>query len=96
MKEYNLIKEFYGVQKAKRSGVLLMNHIDEGLKILSQININFGKFLTSLKCTYHINGTIYIHSLGSHDGLNLSIIPKTIISKGKKRELVTHDGDQFF
>lgn len=38
MKEYNLIKEFYGVQRAKRSGVLLMNHIDEGLKILDQIN----------------------------------------------------------
>ena len=79
-------------------GFLVFSKSDPRIcKILSQININFGKFLTSLKCTYYINGTIYIHSLGSHDGLNLSIIPKTIISKGdKKRELVTHDGDQFF
>lgn len=37
MKEYNLIKQFYGENKTKRSGILLINHIDEGLKILEEI-----------------------------------------------------------
>lgn len=36
-KEYELISEFYGDQKAKRSGVYLMNHIDEGLTVLEAI-----------------------------------------------------------
>ena len=35
--EYTLIEKFYGDQKAKRSGVHLMNHIDEGLYILQKI-----------------------------------------------------------
>uniref|UniRef100_A0AB39CDQ2 Uncharacterized protein n=1 Tax=Pseudomonas phage HRDY3 TaxID=3236930 RepID=A0AB39CDQ2_9VIRU len=32
--EYALIQEHYGNRRAERSGVPLMNHIDEGLKIL--------------------------------------------------------------
>ncbi len=36
--EYDLISKFYGTKRAKRSNVLLMNHIDEGLKILDQLN----------------------------------------------------------
>ena len=35
--EYLLIANFYGSQKAERSGVYKMNHIDEGLAILEQI-----------------------------------------------------------
>jgi hypothetical protein len=35
--EYTLIENFYGDQKTKRSGVHLMNHIDEGLYILQKI-----------------------------------------------------------
>jgi len=35
--EYNLISDFYGSKKAKRSGVFYMNHIDEGLYILNRI-----------------------------------------------------------
>ncbi len=37
-KEYKIISDFYGKEKAKRSGLYLMNHIDEGLKILDFIN----------------------------------------------------------
>lgn len=37
MKEYDLIKSFYGSSCAKRSGVPLINHIDEGLEILNKI-----------------------------------------------------------
>ena len=37
MIEYQLIQAFYGTNRAKRSGVLLINHIDEGLKILEKI-----------------------------------------------------------
>jgi len=35
--EYRIISDFYGDQIAKRSGVQLMNHIDEGLYILEKI-----------------------------------------------------------
>ena len=36
-KAYQLIKEYYGDLKAKRSGVPLINHIDEGVDILKSI-----------------------------------------------------------
>ena len=36
-KHYGYIKRFYGDKKANRSGVLLINHIDEGLEILSEL-----------------------------------------------------------
>ncbi|MCC5944726.1 MAG: hypothetical protein JJT94_07300 [Bernardetiaceae bacterium] len=36
-KAYHFIASYYGNQKAKRSGVYLINHIDEGLQILQQI-----------------------------------------------------------
>lgn len=36
--EYQIIKTYYDDKTANRSGVLLMNHIDEGLKILDWIN----------------------------------------------------------
>lgn len=36
-REYDIISNFYGNQKANRSGVDLMNHIDEGLFILEKI-----------------------------------------------------------
>lgn len=35
--EYDMISKFYGDKKAKRSGLYLMNHIDEGLAILEDI-----------------------------------------------------------
>ena len=38
MKEYKLIKEFYGTQTTQRSGLLLINHIEDGLKILEAIS----------------------------------------------------------
>lgn len=37
---YNLISSFYTNQVAKRTGVELMNHIDEGIAILNWINSN--------------------------------------------------------
>lgn len=36
--EYSAIAQLYGSQKAKRSDVYLMNHIDEGLAVLDWIN----------------------------------------------------------
>lgn len=36
--EYGLIEEYYGNRTAKRSGVWLMNHIDEGLAVLAKLN----------------------------------------------------------
>lgn len=36
--EYTLIAHYYGSQKAKRSGVHLIKHIDEGLLVLEKIN----------------------------------------------------------
>jgi hypothetical protein len=36
--EYEMIQDFYGVRVANRTGVPLINHIDEGLVILREIN----------------------------------------------------------
>lgn len=41
MKEYQIIREFYGSKTASRSGVPLINHIDEGLEILSNLNASY-------------------------------------------------------
>lgn len=38
MKEYELIKSYYGNKTAERSGVPYINHINEGIKILQKIN----------------------------------------------------------
>lgn len=35
---YKLISEYYGQKTAKRSGIKLINHIDEGIEILKSIN----------------------------------------------------------
>jgi hypothetical protein len=37
MNAYDLIRGFYGDRRAKRSGVPLINHIDEGLRILTHL-----------------------------------------------------------
>ncbi len=37
-KEYQLIKQYYGDQTTKRSGVRLIAHIDEGLELLEMVN----------------------------------------------------------
>lgn len=37
-KAYDIIANYYGTKTTKRSGVLLMNHIDEGLAILENLN----------------------------------------------------------
>lgn len=37
-REYAAISKFYGTRRAKRSNVLLMNHINEGLYILKQMS----------------------------------------------------------
>jgi hypothetical protein len=37
MREYQIISDFYGEKVTNRSGVKLMNHIDEGLSILEKI-----------------------------------------------------------
>lgn len=36
-KAYKIIQKYYGEDTAKRSGVKLMNHIDEGIEILKSI-----------------------------------------------------------
>lgn len=50
MNEYSLIKLFYGNRVAQRSQVPLINHIDEGAKILNTNNFHKvpGSFVTSL------------------------------------------------
>lgn len=37
---YQIIKKYYGSDKAKRSGIALINHIDEGLIILDYLGTN--------------------------------------------------------
>lgn len=39
--EYKSIVEVYGDDRAKRSGVRLMNHIDEGIEILDRIGASY-------------------------------------------------------
>lgn len=56
MLEYNLIKDYYGDRCATRSGVRLMNHIDEGLIILN-----------GLKATYFARKAFCLHPLLQND-----------------------------
>jgi len=35
---YQAIQEYYGQERSKRSAVLLMNHIDQGLSVLDNLN----------------------------------------------------------
>jgi hypothetical protein len=64
-KEIELIKAFYGDRTAERSGVPLINHIHEGLIVLSEIS------------AWHASYSVYaLHPLIQHDddynaGLNL-------------------------
>jgi (p)ppGpp synthase/HD superfamily hydrolase len=67
---YNLIKNFYGETKAKRSGVPYMNHIDEGIVILSKI----GASLNAIKA-YCLHPIVQDDS-NVLDGINL--ITRTI------------------
>lgn len=39
-REYDLIRQYYGNKKAQRSGVYLINHINEGLVILDAIQVS--------------------------------------------------------
>lgn len=39
--EYAAIRSFYGSATARRSGVRLMNHIDEGLRVLEEIGADY-------------------------------------------------------
>jgi len=39
--EYYMIQKYYGDKKAERSGLYLMNHIDEGLAILEEIGASY-------------------------------------------------------
>lgn len=39
--EYYMIQKYYGDKKAERSGLYLMNHIDEGLTILEEIGASY-------------------------------------------------------
>jgi hypothetical protein len=48
--EYQAIKKFYGDRRAERSQVLLMDHIDQGLRILQAINAD--KFVQQAYCLH--------------------------------------------
>jgi hypothetical protein len=60
---YKLIKTFYGNNTAKRSGVRLMNHIDEGIQIL--LSINADVFTIDAYCIHPIvqSDDAFINSL---------------------------------
>lgn len=61
-KEYAYIRKVYGVQKAKRSGVLYINHIDEGLVILEHLKAdNYTKGAYCLHGALQEDNSLYSH-----------------------------------
>ncbi len=74
-KEYEIISDYYGSDKAKRSGVYLMNHIDEGLAILEWIGASeTAKKAYCLHPIYQSDGDLMKnynhvnHGIGNIDG----------------------------
>lgn len=61
--EYKLVKEFYGSRVAERSQVPLMNHINEGLKILDMLEASLAaKRAFCLHPLFQDNDCLYEHS----------------------------------
>lgn len=65
---YRLIEHFYGDKKAARSGVPLINHIDEGITVLLELG----------SC-HHTRAAYCIHPMLQDDG-NIANLPRKLTS----------------
>ena len=73
--EYKLIANYYGGKKAKRSGLFLMNHIDEGLAILNWIGASeLAKKAYCLHPILQADDALVNHNDILFDGVSPSVI----------------------
>jgi GNAT superfamily N-acetyltransferase len=70
--EYQMISNFYGSKKAKRSGLYLMNHIDEGLRILTDLGAS-----DATKKAYCLHPILQSNEFLKQNYQNKSILEKT-------------------
>lgn len=97
MKAYQIIKDFYGDKTANRSGVFLINHINEGLRVLNRIGAS--DLVKSAYCLHPIlqSDTDFLNNKGmDFSGIETEAIILTMEYRRVANSYLSHDVPEDF